>query len=327
MRVDSIDNTISGLTYENSALDIRVNSPFDPAKPVVITNNEFRNSGQGVNWTNKTVVGDNSLPSVVITNNHFLRVARGVIYEQGIWANDLQTAWALVTNNTFEQLNVIAFEPPTLFPAISPCDTGFAALGVAEFDGNVMINCNGVTMPPDVCSITPAGFVASGTSIPEKNGEFEIALDPDPNYTFGGYLADLYGGGNFTTNPNFTTHLRPLPGPAAPGDGTWSGAKPPAGDYNADGFVDDADQIEMQRVLDKQQAGETLTTNELESFDLNGDDKVTESDIMAFCSIFTGVECLLLENIPAASTWSILAMLLLLASAGTVVMIKRPVLR
>ena len=330
----SIDNTISNVTFEgnNNGFAVALNSSFDPARPVNITNNEFRNLEQAITWRNHTVIGDNSLPSVKITGNTFNNVKKGNRYDQIGSPNDTQTAWALVANNTGISINAIFFEPPKLLNSLQgSVASGFQALGVAQFDGNILINSNGVTMPSDVLPVSFQGSVASTLPVPERNGEHEVALNPDPSYAFAGYLADLYpGAGNFTTDPQFTTHLRPLPGPAAPGDGTWSGGRPPAGDVNGDGLVNGTDELVFRDILE---TGRSMTTNEWQSFDLNftpagyGDGVVDNQDIAPFCAIYDAYNgagaCGLWTVVPAVSTWGLVALALTTLSAGTVILSRR----
>jgi hypothetical protein len=341
-RVTSIGNTISNLTFEgnNDGRGIILDSSFDPAKPVNITGNEFRNLEQAITWANSTVVGDNSLPSVKITGNVFNNLAKGNIYDQGINPNNTQTSWALVSGNTGNGIDVGFFDPPKLpIPSTTYSTSGPSGpvgLGVAEFDNNVLINSDGVTMPANILPMSSLnGSVASADSnVPEKNGEYQIALNPDPGFPFSDYLENLYvGAGNFTSNPQFTTHLRPLPGNAAPMDGTWSGARPPAGDFNADGLVNDIDQIAMGEAILKKDIG--LTTNEVRSGDVNynsttgvyGDGKVNYSDIDTFCNIYEAANpastCTLRGLIPAASGWGLALLTLATLTAATITLARR----
>ncbi|MCH7597278.1 MAG: hypothetical protein IID35_12070 [Planctomycetes bacterium] len=100
--------------------------------------------------------------------------------------------------------------------------------------------------------------------------------------------------------------------------------KTPRGDYNADGFVNDEDQTAMYETIKKTTP---LTRNEIQTFDLNEDGKVTHSDIIYFCAIYDAfnpeTSCELIDKIPAISTWGTVTTGLLLLTAGTILANRR----
>ena len=69
LRTSSTGNTIDGLVFENAKLGIFADNDFSPSNPINITNNTLRSLDRAIQWTNKIVSGDNSLPSIKIMNN------------------------------------------------------------------------------------------------------------------------------------------------------------------------------------------------------------------------------------------------------------------
>lgn len=346
VRLNSINSGISGFIVENSAKGISSNADFDPSVPIYITGNTIQNVDTGISWTNKDVVGDNSLPSVIVDGNYINNSTIGQIFDgaSGGTTNP-QTTWLKATNNTYENLNGVILEPVFY---ISGGQNGVAAgilitLGVNDFDGNITINSNAVTFPDEAYTAARGpitGTTTAAVDIPDANGEMDTANCRDTNnctYQFVGYLSNAFGGNNVASesidDAVISWSKRPVfrnpgQGPSSPfvGDGKckkidgterhYCGAFPPMGDVNADGKLDDIDQSTMVYKINNP-GSVTLTDKQV--FDFDGDGDIDMQDLAEFTRGYSGQN----PTIPTLGEVGAGAMALLLLGAGAKIISKR----
>lgn len=181
-----------------------LDADFDPNNnnTIYITNNTIQNVNIGIQWQNKDVVGSNMLPSVIVDGNYIRAVHIGNLFNKQGKIVDGQKAWVQFSNNTLEQITGVVFEPPIYYVSNGVAGSTPVALGRNSFDGNVNINMDGVTMPPDAYSGVSGPLssnTTAGIDIPDANGEHHIAIDPDPSYPFTNYAADVWHGNNVSS--------------------------------------------------------------------------------------------------------------------------------
>lgn len=318
--------TFGILAVGNIIRDLHITDAFEPIKivganydAVEITRSRATNAGAQFIFFDLSEKPDNTGPSIWIRDSIFEGGQRVIHCNTGtgigIGAN---TKFVGLDNCTFRDIrdngNGIVID--NIFDQQRNC-----CVGIQFYNNNVLVNSDGSMYPWWIYGTTacPVGTVAGSDGL-NPRGTVEWDLSNSGTLASAGACCGENPCCNIEGDPRLSVYRRPLPGSAAIGaqfPQGYSGAFPPAGDWNGDGILNDFDQALLEDK--KTGAGVLAPMADRVVFDFDGDGDIDNEDHALFLQGYVGHA----PGIPTLSGWGAAVLSLLLATAGGALIQRR----